>query len=286
MAGTSGDARTRVIAEKLSAHLGQRFIVENKPGAATTIGTRQVAGSKADGYTLLATFTPAYPVGPLLYKEAGYDSAKSFEPIAMFASGAPFLVVHPSIPVKTLSEFVALAKAKPGSITFAHAGLGNATHLPAELFRKRMGLEFLYVPFKSEADAMVSVLGGQVAAGFFYTNVAVPHIKAGKIRALAVANAERNPSVPDVPTTGEAGCSGCEFRGTVYLLAPTGTPKKVVSILNQEVASIMQEPDVRPPYAASGADPVYGTIEEVRARLVRETELNISLVKALNLSPE
>jgi len=286
MAGTSGDARTRLVAEKLSARLGQRFVVENKPGAATTLGTKVVASAKADGYVLLATFTPAFPLGPLLYRDAGYDPVTSFTPIAMFASGSPFLVVHPSVPAKTVKELVALAKAKPGTITFAHAGLGNATHLPAELFRQHAGVDLLYVAYKSEADALVDVLGGQVSAGFFYTAVAVPQIKAGKVRALAVARSERNPAAPDVPTMAEAGYPGCEFRGTVYLLGPAGVPEKVVAVLNKEISAIMQEPDVRSQYATTGADPVYGSLEEVRSRLGRETELNVSLIKALNIKPE
>jgi tripartite-type tricarboxylate transporter receptor subunit TctC len=286
MAGTSGDARTRLVAEKLSARLGQRFVVENKPGAATTIGTKVVASAKPDGYVLLATFTPAFPVGPLLYRDAGYDPVASFTPIAMFAAGSPFLVVHPSVPAKTVKELVALAKAKPGTISFAHAGLGNATHLPAELFRRSAGVDLLYVPYKSEADALVDVLSGQVSAGFFYTAIAVPQVRAGKIRALAVARLERNPAVPDVPTMAEAGYAGCEFRGTVYLLGPKGIPENVVSVLNKEISAIMQESDVRSQYEATGAEPVYGSLEEVRSSLARETEVNVALLKALNVKPE
>jgi tripartite-type tricarboxylate transporter receptor subunit TctC len=189
-------------------------VVENKPGAATTVGTKMVANAKPDGYVLLAIFTPA------------------------------------------------------------------------ELFRRNAGIELLYVAYKSEADALLDVLSGQVSAGFFYTAVAVPQIKAGKVRALAVARSERNPAVPDVPSMAEAGYPGCEFRGTVYLLGPAGVPEKVVAALNKEISAIMQESDVRAQYAATGADPVYGTVEEARSLLARETELNVSLVKALNVKPE
>jgi tripartite-type tricarboxylate transporter receptor subunit TctC len=285
-AGTSGDARTRLLAEKLSARLGQRFVVENKPGAATTLGTKLVANAKPDGYVLLATFTPAFPLGPVLYKDAGYDPVASFEPIAMFAQGSPFLVVHPSVQANTVKELVALAKAKPGSVTFAHAGVGNATHLPAELFRRAAGIDLLYVPYKSEADAVLDVLSGQVSGGFFYTAVAVPQIKAGKLRGLAVARPERNPALPEVPTIAEAGYPGCEFHGTVLLLGPAGLPDKVASLLNKEVAAIMQDDTVRSIYASTGADPVYGTLDQVRALLARETEFDLALVKALNLKPE
>jgi len=285
-AGTSGDARTRLVAERLSARLGQRFVVENKPGAATTVGTKAAAIAKPDGYVLLATYTPAFPVGPLVYQEAGYDPVTSFTPIAMFAAGSPFLVVHRSVSARTVKQLVALAKAKPGSVTFAHGGLGSSTHLPAELFRQNAGIDLLYVPYKSEADALADLLSGQILAGFFYTAIAVPQIKAGKVRALAVARSERNPAVPDVPTMTEAGYPGCEFLGTTYLLGPTGVPEKVVAVLNKEIAAIMQESDVRTQYAATGADPVYGTLEEVRSRLAREIALNVSLAKALDLKPQ
>jgi tripartite-type tricarboxylate transporter receptor subunit TctC len=285
-AGGSGDVRTRLVAERLSARLGQRFIVENKPGAGTTVGTRAAAAAKPDGYVLLATYTPALPVGPLVYKEAGYDPVTSFTPIAMFAAGSPFLVVHPSVSARTVKELVALAQAKPGSVTFGHAGLGSSTHLPAELFRQNAGIDLLFVSYKSEADALVDVLSGQVLAGFFYSAITVPQIKAGKVRALAVARPERNPAVPDVPTMTEAGYPGCEFIGTTYLFGPTGVPEKVVAVLNKEIAAIMQEPAVRSQYAATGGDPVYGTLEEVRSRLTREIELNVSLAKALDLTPQ
>jgi tripartite-type tricarboxylate transporter receptor subunit TctC len=194
--------------------------------------------------------------------------------------------VHPSVPAKTVKDFVALAKAKPGSITFAHAGVGNANHLPAELFRRAAGIDLLYVPYKSEADALPDVLSGQVSAGFFYTAVAVPQIKAGKLRGLAVARSERNPAVPEVPTIAEAGYPGCEFHGTVLLLGPAGLPDKIASLLNREVAAIMQDDTVRSIYASTGADPVYGTLEQVRALIARETELDVALVKALNIKPE
>jgi len=285
-AGTSGDVRTRLLAEKLSARLGQRFIVENKPGAATTMATRIVADAKPDGYVLLATFTPAFPVGPLLYKDAGYDPIASFSPIAIFAQGSPFLVVHPSVPANTVKEFVALAKAKPGSITLAHAGLGNANHLPAEMFRRAAGIELLYVTYKSEAHALPDLLSGQVSAAFSYTAVAVPQIKAGKLRGLAVARSERNPALPDVPTMAEAGYPGCEFRGTMLLLGPAGLPGEIISLLNKEIAAIMQNQEVRSFYETTGADPVYGTPEQVRALIARESEMNIALVKALNIKPE
>ncbi|MGH8677437.1 MAG: Bug family tripartite tricarboxylate transporter substrate binding protein, partial [Burkholderiales bacterium] len=225
LAGSTGDTRTRVLAERLSARLGQRFVVENKPGAGTTIGTALVESAKPDGYTLLSTFTPAFPVGPLLYKTARYDPVKSFTPIGMFSRGAPFLVVHPSSPANNLKEFVALAKATPGAMSVAHGGVGGANHLPAELLSRAAGIEFLHVQYKGESQAIADVIGGQVSAIFAYTAVAVPQIQAGKVRALAVAGAQRNSAVPQVPTVAESGYPGFEFYGTMLLLGPIGLPK-------------------------------------------------------------
>jgi tripartite-type tricarboxylate transporter receptor subunit TctC len=283
-AGSTGDSRTRVLADRLSARLGQRFLVENRPGAGTTIGTMAVLAAKPDGYTLLSTFTPAFPTGPLLYKGATYDPVKSFAPVSMFSSGSPFLVVHPSVPASTLKEFVQLAKQKPGALAIGHGGIGGANHLPAELFRRAAGLDFLFVPYKGETQAMADVIGGQLTGMFAYTALAVPHIQAGKVKALAVASRVRNPSLPDLPTVAESGYPGFEFHGIMLLLAPAGTPRHVIDILNREVQAILKEPEVRASYAASGADPLSGTPEETAALIRRELEVNGGIVREFGLS--
>ena len=285
-AGSTGDARTRVLADRLSARLGQRFMVDNKPGGGTTIGTNIVSGAKPDGYTLLATFTPAFPVGPILYRSAQYDVVRSFTPIAMFSRGSPFLVVHPSVPARSLEEFVALAKAKPGTLTVAHGGIGGANHLPAELFSRAADIRFLFVPYKGETQAMTDVIGGQVSAMFAYTALAVPQIQAGKVRALAVAGTSRNASVPLVPTVAESGYAGFEFHGIMLLLGPAALPRDIVRILNKEIQSILQEPEVRATYEATGADPVFGSPEEVAALIRREIEINGMMVKQLGVTLE
>ncbi|HVY06958.1 MAG TPA: tripartite tricarboxylate transporter substrate binding protein [Burkholderiales bacterium] len=285
-AGSSGDARLRVLADRLSTRLGQRFNVENKPGAGTTLGTMTVAAAKPDGYTLLATYTPAFPTGPMLYPEAGYDPIKSFVPIAMFSRGAPLLVINPSIHANTLKEFVALAKAHPGQFTLSHGGLGGANHLPAQMFGAAAGAEFLYVPYKGETQAMMDVIGGQVSGMFAYTAIAVPFIQAGKVKGLAVASAHRNASVPQVPTVAESGFAGFEFYGTMLLLGPAGMPKAIVATLNREIGAILQEHDVRTTYEASGADPVFGTPEETAALIRRETDANGALLRKLGITAE
>ncbi len=283
-AGSTGDARTRVLADRLSARLGQRFVVENKAGAGTTIGTVGVMGAKPDGYTLLATFTPAFPVGPMLYKGASYDPIKSFTPISTFSSGAPILVVHPSVPAATLKEFVQLAKDKPGAMTIGHGGVGGASHLPAELFRRAAGLEFLFVPYKGETQAMADVIGGQVTGMFAYTALAVPMIQAGKVKALAVAAKARNPSLPQLPTVAESGYPGFEFHGVMVLLGPAGLPREIVDLLNRHIREILQEPEVRATYLSSGADPLSGTPEETAALIKRELDVNGGIVREFGLT--
>ena len=281
--GSTGEVRTRVLADKLSQRLGQRFIVESKPGASTTIGTALVAAAPPDGYTLLATFTPAFPIGPQLYKTAGYDPVASFTPIGMFSRGSPFLIVNPTFPAETLKEFVALAKAKPGAITVAHGGVGVANHLPAALFFRTAGIQVLLVPYKGESAALPDLMGGQVDALFSYSAVAVPQIKAGKVRALAFAGVERNHAVPEVFTFPEAGFPGFHFDATMLLLGPAGLPKDIVALLNREIALILQEPDVRATYATTGSNPVLGSPEDLAALIKLEMEINGGLVKELGI---
>ncbi len=285
-AGSSGDVRTRVLADKLSARLGQRFVVENKPGAGTTLASAAVLEAKPDGYTLLSTFTPAFPVGPVLYKSIQYDPVTSFTPIAFVSRGSPFLVVHPSVPANTLKEFVELAKTKPGALSIAHGGVGGANHLPAELFMRAAGIRLLQVPYKSEGVALPDLLGGQVSAMFAYVSMAVPQIKGGKVRALAVAGAQRNAALPDVPTVAESGYPRFRFAATLLLLGPAGLSKDIVTLLNGEVAAVLREPDVRAGYESSGAELVFGSPQEVAALIKLETEVNGALVRELGISLE
>jgi tripartite-type tricarboxylate transporter receptor subunit TctC len=282
-AGSTGDVRTRVLADRLSQRLGQRFVVENKPGATTTIGTALVAAAPADGYTLLSTFTPAFPVGPILYKNAGYDPVTSFTPIGMFARASPFLIVNTSFPMTTLKDFVALAKAKPGSLTIAHAGVGSAMHLPAALFTRASGIDVLFVAYKSDAHALPELIGGQVDALFAYTAVAVPQIKAGKVRALAVASRQRNNAVPDLPTFIESGYPGFVFEASMLLLAPAGVSEDIVALLNREIAAILKEPEVLKIYETTGSNPVHGSPEDAAALIRREIEVNGGVIKDLGI---
>jgi len=186
-------------------------------------------------------------------------------------------------PAKTLKEFVALAKAKPGAITVAHGGVGVANHLPAALFFRTAGIQVLLVPYKGESAALPDLMGGQVDALFSYSAVAVPQIKAGKVRALAFAGVERNHAVPEVLTFPEAGFPGFHFDATMLLLGPAGLPKDIVALLNREIALILQEPDVRATYATTGSNPVLGSPEDLAALIKLEMEINGGLVKELGI---
>lgn len=285
-AGGSADVRTRVLADKLSERLGQRFVVENKPGAGTTLASTVVSEAKPDGYTLLATFTPAFPVGPVLYKSIKYDPITSFTPIAFVSRGSPFLIVHPSVPAKTLKEFVALAKSKPGGLSIANGGVGGPGHLPAELFARAAGIHLLQVPYKGESLALPDLLGGQVSAMIAYASMAVPQIQGGKVRALAVTGAQRNTALPDVPTVSESGYPGFQFSATLFLLGPSGLSKDIVTLLNREVAAVLREPDVRAGYDSSGVEPVFGSPQELAALIKQETERDTVLVRELGISLE
>jgi tripartite-type tricarboxylate transporter receptor subunit TctC len=242
--------------------------------------------AKPDGYTLLATFTPAFPVGPVLYKSIKYDPITSFTPIAFISRGSPFLIVHPSLPAQTLKEFVALAKTKPSALSIANGGVGGTNHLPAELFVRAAGIQLLQVPYKGESLALQDLLGGQVSAMFAYVTLAVPQIQAGKVRALAVAGAQRNDALPDVPTVAESGYPGFQFAATLFLLGPAGLSKDIVTLLNREVAAVLREPDVRASYEAAGAERVFGSPQELAALIKRETEINTALVRDLGISLE
>jgi tripartite-type tricarboxylate transporter receptor subunit TctC len=261
-------------------------VVENKPGAGTTLASAVVLEAIPDGYTLLATYTPAFPVGPVLYKSIKYDPIASFTPIAFISRGSPFLIVHPSVPAKTLKEFVALAKTEPGALSIANGGVGGTNHLPAELFVRAAGIQLLQVPYKGESLALPDLLGGQVSAMFAYVTMAVPQIQAGKVRALAVAGAQRNPALPDVPTFAESGYPGFQFSATLFLLGPAGLAKDIVTLLNREVAAVLQEPDVRASYEVAGAERVFGSPQELATLIKRETEIDTALVRDLAISLE
>lgn len=257
-AGAGNDVVGRLVMAELSKRFGQQFIVDNRPGASGNIGAEIVARSVPDGYTLLnapGSIAMSYSLFPKL----PYDLLRDFEPIAVMGS-VPFLfVVHPSLPVKNVSEFVAFAKARPGQLTYGSAGAGGGPHLTAELFSLRAGLKMLHVPYRGTAYATTDVASGQLSTIFSPTSSILHLVHSRRVRSLAITSTQRHPSVPDVPTMIEAGMNGFEARNWIALLAPTGTPPDAINLLNAEINRIVQTQSMRDRFIAVGAEPLVGT---------------------------
>ena len=251
--GGFADVPTRIMAPRLSAALGQQVFVENRAGAGGTIGTDFVAKSKPDGYTLLVSGTP-HVIAPWLYKTVPYDALKDFVPIMLFASGPYVLVVNPQLPVSSVQELIAAAKAQPGKIDFASSGNGSAQHLVAELFNSAAGVQLNHVPYKGSGPAMQDLLSGQVKVSFAGVPNVISHVRAGKLRALGVTTPKRSPDLPEVPTIAEAGVPGYEATLWLGLLAPAGTPPEIVQRIHVETVKALQDPELQPSFRAAGVD--------------------------------
>ena len=252
--GGSNDVVGRLIATHLAERLGKQVVVDNRGGAGGVIGTEVVAKSPADGYTLLI-ISMAHAVNPWLYK-LSYDPIKDFAPVGLLAKGANVLVVHPSLPVNSVKELVALAKQKPGDLQYASAGIGSFQHLGGELFKLMAGVDILHVPFKGGGPAMVDIVGGHTKVMFSSMVQTVPQIKAGKLRALGTGGLERSPVLPDVPTIAEAGVPGYEAVNWWGMVAPAGTSPAIIDRVNREVEAVQQSPEVQKQFANEGATPV------------------------------
>jgi tripartite-type tricarboxylate transporter receptor subunit TctC len=251
--GGFADVPARIVAPRLSIALGQQVFVDNRPGAGGTIGTDSVAKSKPDGYTLLFTGTP-HVIAPWLYKSVPYDALKDFAPVALVASGPYVLVVNPQLPVASVRELVAAAKAQPGKIDFASSGNGSAQHLVGALFNAMAGVDLNHVPYKGSGPAMQDLLSGQVKVSFAGIPNVMPHVKAGRLRALAVTTPARSPDLPDVPTVAEGGVPGYEATLWLNLSAPAGTPPEIVQRLYAETAKVLQDPEVQQGFRAAGVE--------------------------------
>ena len=251
--GGFADVPARIIAPRLSDALGQQVFVENRAGAGATIGTDFVAKAKPDGYTLLFTGTP-HVISPALYKNLPYDPLKDFASVALVASGPYVLVVNPQLPAKSVQELIALAKAQPGKIDYASSGNGSAQHLVSALFASMAGIDLSHVPYKGSGPAMQDLLSGQVKVSFAGTPNVMPHVKAGKLRALAVSTPKRSPDLPDVPTVAEAGVPGYDATLWLALLAPAGTPTDIVQKLYTETAKVLRNPEVAQAISPTGVE--------------------------------
>jgi tripartite-type tricarboxylate transporter receptor subunit TctC len=283
--GGFADVPARIISPRLSTALGQQVFVENKPGAGGTIGTDFVAKSKPDGYTLLFTGTP-HVISAWLYKSLPYDSLKDFAPVSLVASGPYVVVVNPQLPVGSVRELVAAAKAQPGRIDFASSGNGSAQHLVGALFNTMAGVDLNHVPYKGSGPAMQDLLSGQVKVSFAGIPNVMPHVKAGRLRALAVTTPQRSPDLPDVPTVAEAGVPGYEATLWLNISAPAGTPAELVNRLYTETAKVLQDPEVQQGFRAAGVEATVLAPEPLGAfirseyekwgRVVRETGATVN----------
>jgi tripartite-type tricarboxylate transporter receptor subunit TctC len=276
--GGTTDVPGRIVAQRLSESLGQQFFVENRPGAGGIIGADAVAKAKPDGYTLLLTATP-HVITPGLYKSIPYNAVTDFAPVTRIASGPYVLVVHPSLGVNSIRELVALAKAQPGKIDFASSGNGSAQHLVGALFASMAGVNINHVPYKGSGPATADMISGIVKLGFPGTPIAIPHLKAGRLKALGVTTSRRSAQLPDVPTIAEAGVPGYEAIVWVGLLAPLATPREIIIRLNSEIVKMLRLPEVEQLLQASGVDPTPTTPEEFGAYVKSEFDKWQKVVK-------
>ncbi len=267
-AGGLVDVLARSIAERLRLSLGQSFIVENKTGAGGNIGTDQLARAAGDGYTL-GVATSAHAMNASLHKQLPFDPVNDFVPISIAAYAPSIIVVHPAVPAKTLQDFIALARSKPGKMSYASAGSGSPAHLYAELLNSTARIDMLHVPYKGAPPAMTDLLAGRVDMLFANSAVAISQVNAGKVRALAVTSAKRLPLLPEVPTVSEAGVPGYEAVQWLGFLAPKGTPEAVVKLLNAEIRKALQHDGTRQTLEKLGME-VAGTSAEEFARVLKQ----------------
>ena len=267
--GASTDTTARLIALKLASALGQTVIVDNRPGAGSVVGTELVAKATPDGYTLLVVAS-SITLNPILHKNLSWDPVRDLAPITQISSFPNVLVVHPPLPVKTVKDLIALAKAKPGTLNYGSAGTATGTHLSAELFKYMTGTDMVHVPYKGGGAAIPALLGGQVQLMFATTVSSLPHVRAGRLRALGVTSPKRWPSVPDVPTIAEAGVPGYDHTPWNGFLAPAKTPRAIIARLNEETARILHTPETRAVFVNDGAEPVGNKPEEFAATIKSE----------------
>ncbi|MEO7727758.1 MAG: tripartite tricarboxylate transporter substrate binding protein [Burkholderiales bacterium] len=268
-AGGTSDILARALGQKLTEEWGQQVVVDNRAGAGANIGAEVAAKAAPDGYTLFMMST-AHTINPSLYSKLSYDPVKDFAPITMLVATSQVLVVHNSLPVKTVREFIAFAKKHPGELLYSSAGNGGQPHLSAELFRMMTGISYVHVPYKGAPPAMVDLLAGHVALTFATAPSAVPFVKAGQLRALGVSTAKRIAALPEVPTIAEAGVPGYEAAGWNGLVAPAGTPAAIIDKLNGAFVKILRMPAVASYLSGQGADPDPGTPAEFSAYIKAE----------------
>lgn len=276
--GGPTDIVARLVAQKLSDAMGQQFIVDNRAGAGGNPGAELVARSPADGYTLVVA-TTAHAINPSLFKNLGYSLSKDFAPVSQLTSGPLVIVANPSLPANNVAELIALAKAKPGELNFASSGNGQSTHLSAELFASMAGVKMKHIPYKGSAPALTDTMGGQTHLMFDTMLSAMPHVKGGKLKALAVTSAARSPVAPDVPTVAESGLPGYEAIAWNGLLAPAGTPPEVLARLSAELKKVLATPEVKDKFEAQGFAASWNSPEDFGRFMTAEVDKWAKVVK-------
>jgi tripartite-type tricarboxylate transporter receptor subunit TctC len=283
--GGGTDILARVLADHLSRSMGGQFFVENRPGAGQMIGIEAVARAAPDGYTLLMAAS-TLAINPAMYRKVSYDALRDFAPITQVAGLPNVLLVHPSLPVRTLQELIATAKEKPGHLTYASAGIGTSPHMGMELFKSMAAIDLVHVPFRGTGPAVTEMLSGRVPTGLSNTLTAIPHIEAGTLRALAVTGTRRAEALPKIPTIAEAGVPGYEALQWYGLLAPAGTPAAIVTRIAADVSAALRLPDVKERLAADGAEAVGSTPAAFAALIKEELDKWAKVARAAGIEPQ
>ena len=260
--GGGTDFTARMIAQKLTESMGQTVIVDNRPGAAGNIGVEIAAKASPDGYTLVMPIT-SFSINPHLYAKLPFDTIKDFAPVVLASSAPLFLVINPSVPAKSVSELIAVAKSKPGQLNYANSGNGTTAHLAGELFKKMAGVNLVSVPYKGGGPAVIDLIAGHVQIYFSTIPAALAHVQAGKLRGVAVTATKRVNLIPDVPTVAESDLPGFEVVGWFGIFAPAATPKPIIARLNQEINAVLRTPETQKRFAGEGLIPGSGTPEEL-----------------------
>jgi tripartite-type tricarboxylate transporter receptor subunit TctC len=287
VAGGTSDILARIIGQGLTEELGQPVIVENKPGAGGNIGSDYVAKAPADGYTLILASVGTHAINSSLYAKMPYDPVKDFTPVALFATVPTVLVVNPKIPVDSVRDLITLARKRPGELNFASAGVGTTQQLAGEMLRERAGVNVVHVPYKGGAQAVTDLLGGQVTFMFPNIPVAYAHIKAGKLKALAVASNKRSPALPDVPTMAEAaGLEGFDVSTWFGVLGPAGMPASATNTLNRAITKQVMKAEIRSKFELQGAEPLTSTPDQFGAYIRDEVGKWARVVKTAGIKLE
>jgi tripartite-type tricarboxylate transporter receptor subunit TctC len=268
--GGGNDTIARMMSQKLSVALKQQFAVDNRAGAGGLIGADIAAHAPPDGYTLLLGNVATLAIIPNVQKKVPYDAVKDFAPVSLIATAPLLVVVHPSLPVKSIRDLIALAKAKPGQLNYASNGVGSSTHLATELFKMMTKTDLAHVPYKGLGPATTDLLAGQMQLMFSSAVAMLPHAQAGRLRAIAMTGAQRSPAIPSIPTVAEAGVPDYESGSWYGILAPAGTPRAIIDLLHQEIAAVVRAPDISGRLVAEAVVPVGGTPAEFAAHIQKE----------------